>query len=151
MREIHFFENESDEYEWVAHQNIEGRPIWIANDFAKMKYVESHLSEINEDVATTQMSYLNTRWFEEGFRIFVHDHTGTFEIVLGEGNERTDRAIRYGHSLYRLWVNGEFGLKEEEESFEDFMKRYREECGEPLLVDENGNVVENRYKTKRRK
>lgn len=115
MREIHFFENESDEYERVAHQNIEGRPIWVANDFASMKYVAGHLSEINMDVFTIQMCYLDTRWFEEGFRIFVHDHTGTFEIVLGEGNERTSRMIRYGHNLYKLWVGGEFGSKEVEE------------------------------------
>lgn len=114
MREIHFFESEAEEYNWVKHQDIEGRSRCIANDFTKMKYIEGHLSGVHEDVVTTQMCYLDTSWFEEGYRIFVHDHTGTFEIVLGEGNERTGRAIRYGHNLYRMWANGEFGSKEEE-------------------------------------
>ncbi len=54
------------------------------------------------------MCYLETRWIEEGFRIFVHDHTGMFEITIGENNERTDRYIRYGHYLFRMWENGEF-------------------------------------------
>jgi len=115
MREIHFFEEEDEEDDWIMHQDIEGKSTRIANDFAGMKYITGHLSEVHEGVITTQMCYLDTRWFEEGFRIFVHDHTGTFEIVLGEGNERTSRMIRPGHNLYRLWVGGEFGLKEEEE------------------------------------
>lgn len=82
MREIHFFEDEDEEDDWVLHQNNEDRSVWIANDFAKMKYISDHPSEVQEYIVTTQMSYLSTRWFEEGFRIFVHDHTGTFEIVL---------------------------------------------------------------------
>lgn len=80
-----------------------------------MKYTQDHLSEFDGDITTTQMSFLSTEWFEEGFRIFVHDHTGTFEIVLGEGNERTNREIRPGHSLFNLWRGGEFRLKEGEE------------------------------------
>ena len=115
MREIHFFENEGDMYEWVRHQDLKSRPMWIANDFAEMKYIADHLSEVHKDVVTIQMCYLDTRWFEEGFRIFVHDHTGTFEIVLGGGNERTTREIRYGHDLYKLWIGGEFGLKKVKE------------------------------------
>ncbi|MBQ7621102.1 MAG: hypothetical protein IJV47_02455 [Candidatus Methanomethylophilaceae archaeon] len=115
MREIHFFEKEEDEDEWVRIQDIEDRSVWVANDFAGMRYIAGHLSEVQEYIATIQMCYLDTRWFEEGFRIFVHDHTGTFEIVLGEGNERTDRYIRYAHCLYRMWLNGEFELEEAKE------------------------------------
>ena len=115
MREIHFFENEEEEETWVMHQETEGRSVWKANDFVSMYLISGHLSEVHEYLVTIQMCYLDTRWFEEGFRIFVHDHTGTFEIVLGGENERTSREIRYGHNLYRLWIGGEFGLKEEEE------------------------------------
>lgn len=64
---------------------------------------------------TMQMSFLSTEWFDLGYRIFVHDDTGMFEIVLGEGNERTSRHIRRAHNLFRMWENGEFGLSEEDE------------------------------------
>lgn len=116
MREIHFFENEYEEKNWVKHQGIEGRPVGVFNDFDCMKYTVDHPSQVHEDevIVTTQMCYLDTRWLEEGFRIFVHDHTGVFEIVIGDGNERTNRFIRYAHNLFRMWENGEFGLKEEE-------------------------------------
>ena len=78
-----------------------------------MDWVEKTLPEGDVVIGTTQMCFLSTRWFEDGFRVFVHDRTGTFEIVLGEGNERTDRHIRLGHNLFRMWENGEFGLSEE--------------------------------------
>ena len=113
MREIHFFESMADDFEWSLHQAMAGHKCHSAPDFATMKYIQSHLSEFDGDITTTQMCFLETRWFEGGFRIFVHDHTGTFEIVLGEGNERTDREIRYAHRLYSLWVGGEFGLKKD--------------------------------------
>ena len=115
MKEIHFFENEDDEFDWSLHQEMDGHICHFANDFAKMKYIQTHLSEFDGDITTTQMCFLETRWFDEGFRIFVHDHTGTFEIVLGESNERTDREIRYANNLFNLWRGGEFGLKEVEE------------------------------------
>ena len=114
MKEIHFFENKDDEDEWVMGPENKSRPVWVANDFAGMKRAAGHLSEVYEYIATIQMCYLDTSWFEEGFRIFVHDYTGKFEIVLGDGNERTSRWIRPGHSLYRLWIGGEFGYDWEE-------------------------------------
>jgi len=115
MKEIHFFENEDDEFDWNLHQEMDGRTCHFANDFAKMKYIAGHLPEFDGVICTIQMGYLDTRWFEEGYRIFVHDHTGVFEIVLGDGNERTSRHIRYAHCLYRMWLNGEFEMKEERE------------------------------------
>lgn len=67
-------------------------------------------------------------------------------VIYGRGQA----TYAQDHNMRYARVSG-FRTMEEEESFEDFMKRYREECGEPLLVDENGKVVENKYKTKRRK
>lgn len=87
---------------------MDGRTYHFANDFAKMKYIAGHLSEFDGVICTIQMCYLDTRWFEEGYRIFVHDSTGTFEIALGDGNTRTTRHIRCAHNLFRLWTNGEF-------------------------------------------
>jgi len=112
MREIHFFEKRDDEDDWILIQEMKDIFVWVANDFASMKDIVDHFSEVRECIATTQMCYLDTMWFDDGYKIFVHDHTGTFEIVLGEGNERTSRHIRYGHNLYRMWTNGEFGSKE---------------------------------------
>ena len=119
MREIHFFESEEDEKDWVMDPFVLDLPdpIWVMNDYALMSSVLKNVPQESRGIviATIQMCYLDTRWFEKGFRIFVHDHTGTFEIVLGEGNERTDREIRYANSLYNLWLGGEFGSKEKEE------------------------------------
>lgn len=114
MREIHFFECKNDAVSWYhEHDDLKPR-IWIAEDYRAMEWI-SHLENGNDCIVTTQMSFLSTRWFEEGFRIFVHDRTGVFEIVLGENNERTGRNIRLGHSLFRMWQNGEFGLRDDEE------------------------------------
>jgi len=116
-KEIHFFESKDDEDDWVIVQNVNEVSVRVADDYKGMKWVAGHVNddECGQVIATTQMCYLDTRWLEEGYRIFVHDHTGMFEIVLGEGNERTNREIRYANSLFNLWRGGEFGLKEEEE------------------------------------
>jgi len=110
MRAIHFFDDEFLEEVWVRRHEEE--LCRVASDYHRMKLYQENLPKGDIVIATTQMCFLSTRWFEEGFRIFVHDHTGTFEIVLGGGNERTDREIRLGHSLFNLWRGGEFGLRE---------------------------------------
>ena len=112
MKEIHFFERKNDAVSWYyKHDDLRPR-IWIAEDYRAMEWI-SHLVNGNDYIVTTQMSFLSTEWFEKGFRIFVHDRTGMFEIVLGEGNERTDREIMLGNNLFNLWRGGEFGLREE--------------------------------------
>lgn len=118
MSEIHFFECEEDESIWSSIEQTNGRQFMIANDYLGMDEVQRNITAEDLTVATTQMCFLSTQWIEDGFRTFVHDRTGLFEIVLGEGNERTDRHIRRGHDLFRLWRNGEFEpsfRKEEEE------------------------------------
>lgn len=55
-----------------------------------------------------QMCFLDTAWLVYGFRIFVHDKTGQYEIKLGSSNERTHRDIRAAHNLFKMWSNGEF-------------------------------------------
>ena len=111
-REIHFFADFVSEKDWERNNRYD-------LSFTYYEHMEIFLNHIREDprdiiCTTTQMSFLSTEWFERGFRIFVHDCTGTFEIVLGEGNERTTREIRYAHNLFRLWENGEFGRFDEE-------------------------------------
>lgn len=116
MWDIHFFESRKEMEEWTVDWTAGDGSVQIAEDYLTMDWLEKHLCEGPVIViATTQMCFLSTQWLENGFRVFVHDRTGVFEIVLGDGNERTDRHIRPGHDLFRMWRNGEFGLSEVKE------------------------------------
>ena len=68
--------------------------------------------EINSNspyIFTTQMGLLSTKLFELGYRIFVANSKdeNPFEIRLGS-NDCTDREVRMGHNLFKMWQNGEF-------------------------------------------
>ena len=114
MKEIHFFASNFDMSTWAEEHDYN---VNVAYDYNRMERFRKAMDEVDGDITivTTQMSFLSTEWLEFRYRVFVHDNTGMFEIVLGDKNERTDRTIRLGHSLFRLWAGGEFGLKEEEE------------------------------------
>lgn len=46
---------------------------------------------------TTQMGILNTKLFEFGYTIFIHESVDEYyEIILGDSNERTNREIKNG-------------------------------------------------------
>lgn len=107
-REIHFFTDFVSENNWKKDNQYD-------LSYAYYEDMERFLNDMRKNTkdiicTTTQMCFLSFEWVELGFRIFVHDRTGGFEIVLGENNERTDRMLRPGHNLFRLWENGEFGL-----------------------------------------
>ena len=60
-------------------------------------------------IHTTQMGLLSTELIELGYRIFIHESKPeSYEIVLGSGNERTDKALRSAHNLFKMWQAGAF-------------------------------------------
>ena len=61
-------------------------------------------------IHTTQVYACTTYLFDQGYRIFVHDNDGEFEITLGPC-ERTERIIKMGYNLPKLIVAGEFDLR----------------------------------------
>lgn len=73
------------------------------------KTTENQLKIGKSMIHTTQMGFLHTRLFSLGYRVFIHESENQFyEIVLGSGNERTDREIKAGHNLFKMWQAGEF-------------------------------------------
>ena len=65
------------------------------------------IEEEDERIGTTQVILCTTKLFELGYRIFVHDFKGIYEIKLGK-NDCTNREIKMSHNLPKLILNGEF-------------------------------------------
>ncbi len=61
-------------------------------------------------IHTTQLYACTTYLFDQGYRIFVHDDDGMFEITLGPC-ERTERIIKMGYNLPKMIATGEFDLR----------------------------------------
>ena len=62
-------------------------------------------------IHTTQMGLLSTELIELGYRIFIHEtEIESYEIVLGGYNERTDKALRPAHNLFKMWQAGAFHM-----------------------------------------
>ena len=60
-------------------------------------------------IRTTAMGILtySSKLFDAGYRIFIWDDHGEFELTLGDC-ARTNREIRYAHNHFKMWVSGEF-------------------------------------------
>ena len=121
MKEIHFFSNHwkqidwDDKHKYLLPKNYDGAESIFceSGDYDTMEDILSDRREnprVNDYILTTQMCFLSTDWIEMGYKIFVHDITGDYEVRLGEDNERTHRYIRMGHNLFKMWHNGEFAI-----------------------------------------
>lgn len=65
------------------------------------------IEEEDERISSTQVILCTTKLFELGYKIFVHDFKGIYEIKLGK-NDCTNREIKMSHNLPKLILNGEF-------------------------------------------
>ena len=94
---------------------------WICRSWEDMEnainkvseYIGPRMPEKFFVICSLQMSFLDDQrirdWHYEGeVAVFVHDHTGLYEMKFGDMSPRTNREIRYEHSLFRMWTNGEF-------------------------------------------
>lgn len=77
--------------------------------FHSWEETEAQIKNGKSYIKTTQMGLLSTKLFDFGYRIFVHEsYDDAYEIVLGSGNERTDKEIRMAHNLFKMWEAGSF-------------------------------------------
>jgi hypothetical protein len=123
-KEIHFFPVYFDSLFWMADHKYLNRDYTkppIMNPLLDYADCEEALKDVRkrfeaEDMdydrvyVCTQMCFLDTDWLVYGFRIFMHDETGQYEIKLGPGNERTGREIKAAHNLFKMWRNGCFAI-----------------------------------------
>ena len=95
-KEIHFYYNIDDiPIDSACHIDWKGTLKALENDFLI--------------IHTTAMGILtySSRLFDAGYRIFIWDDHGEFEITLGNC-ARTNREIRKEHNIFKMWENGEF-------------------------------------------
>ena len=69
------------------------------------------IEEEKEKITSTQVILCTTKLFELGYKIFVHDFKGSYEIKLGQ-NDCTNREIRMSHNLPNLILSGEFNKED---------------------------------------
>lgn len=59
-------------------------------------------------IKTTAISALNLDLLKKGYRIFLHENGKECELNLGENNVFTDKFLREGHNVAKLWIGGAF-------------------------------------------
>lgn len=77
--------------------------------FHSWNATENQIKIGKSTIHTTQMGLLHQGLFKIGYRIFIHESDNeSYEIILGCENERTNREIKLGHNIFKMWQTGEF-------------------------------------------
>ena len=99
MKEIHFYKD--------CHQYIE-YPIKINLYVTHNETLDAINNQIN-NIHTTAISALcSFSWIlDKGYKIYLHENGKEFEIKEGQV-EATDKEIRKGHNIMRMWIAGAF-------------------------------------------
>lgn len=63
------------------------------------------------EIHTYQIAILALHPLARGWRVFLIDRHGQYEIELGADNKRTDREISGTHNLLNLYLTGKFKYK----------------------------------------
>lgn len=97
-KEIHFYSAEA----YVINKRI---PMY----YRSWEATETAVSEGEAIIHTLQMGLLSysSNLFELGYRIFIYDENGEFELTIGDC-VRTNREIRIEHNHFKMWLSGEF-------------------------------------------
>jgi hypothetical protein len=95
MKEIHFYKDPNYEDDIDMYHTHNGT----------IRVLEDH----DEIIHTTAISVLcSFSWLlEEGYKIYLHENGKEFEIKEGS-IEATDKEIRKGHNIMKMWIAGAF-------------------------------------------
>lgn len=66
-------------------------------------------------IKTTAITALNFDLLKKGYRIFLHENGKVGELTLGE-NVFTDKFLREGHNVAKLWIGGLFSMYFDDEN-----------------------------------
>lgn len=105
-KEIHFYESDDEFYKTMQKLKTIQKSFYLG-------YCETITAIQMEEpiIHTIQMACLtdHIELFNLGYRIFIHEPDGTvYEIKFGTENERTNRELKLGHNIFKMWLSGEF-------------------------------------------